>query len=207
VRYLKLMGLAALMAAALTAFLGASSASAVTLCKANENPCSNDYAAGTTISGSLVANTKAVLLSGIGNVECEESTVSGKTSELSGSPLMGLIESLTFAKCLLGSTSCTVTVENLPYLVSITASGSGNGTMTVEHDGTGGMPQAHVNCGSAFNCIVGNDPVTLPVAGGAPAIITAAQTMKLIENKGFICPSSATWDAKYAVSPSPMFVE
>lgn len=200
-KYLKIMGLAAVAAMALMAF-GAGSASAVTLCKEAKSPCpeASRYTSGTAITASLKTKTVATLTSSLGNVVCTESAVSGKTTATSGSPLPGTISSLSFKSCTLGSSSCTVTVENLPYAASVDASATvGNGTLTT----TG---QAHVDCGSALNCIF-KKAVALSVTGGNPALVTANTALELIKNEGFICPSSATWDAEYEVTaPKPLFV-
>jgi hypothetical protein len=65
-KYLKMLGLAAVAAMALTAVLGASSASAATfLCKTNANPCPEHYPTGTTLSGSLEPGFHSTLTSNL----------------------------------------------------------------------------------------------------------------------------------------------
>jgi len=199
-------GLAATAAIAAMALLGAGSASATVLCKENKSSCGSAYPVPTNISASLVAGTTAKLVSSLGTVECTVSTSSGQTTT-AGTPLLGLIETLTFSSCKLGKTACTVTTENLPYAASISASGSGNGSMTVSSDGSG-EPRAFVKCGSAIECIFGQTAATLTAVGGNPAVLKAeAIELKIKKNEGFICPSVAKWTAEYAVSPAPMFVE
>lgn len=99
-KYLKTLGLAAIAAAALMAFLGAASASATVLCKAVESPCSaaNKYTVGTRIGFSLASGTTlrwvnggttletctgAVLKSDITNAGSAISTVTSENKTLS----------------------------------------------------------------------------------------------------------------------------
>lgn len=84
--YLKMLGLAAVAVAALTAFLGAGTASATVICKTEPTagvcPEGWDYSAGTKGKASLEKGTTAILRSTAGSIEdtCTESTVEG-TSE------------------------------------------------------------------------------------------------------------------------------
>ncbi|HEX5526966.1 MAG TPA: hypothetical protein VFX44_07175 [Solirubrobacterales bacterium] len=97
-KYLKFLGLAAIFAAALTAFAGTASATTLT-------GSGGTLPAGTEIKS--VAEGKTILHPPIGDIECEESTVSGKTSNEGSATetVQGSIESLTFSKC-----NATVTV-------------------------------------------------------------------------------------------------
>jgi hypothetical protein len=82
-KYLKMLGLAVVAAAALSAFMGAGSASATVLCTTNSTPCGTSHTEGTkegmypaesTFVAHLKEKTKAVLQAGIFTVECEGST-------------------------------------------------------------------------------------------------------------------------------------
>jgi len=80
-KYLKILGLVALAAAALAALVGAS-ASATVLCKAEENPCSeaNEYPKGTSADGSL-GESSAIFTDTSGKtvlVTCTGGTVKGE---------------------------------------------------------------------------------------------------------------------------------
>lgn len=59
-KYLKMLGLAALAAAALMAFVGAGSASATVLCSTNTNPCTSKWPLGTKVEFSLKKGTSAL---------------------------------------------------------------------------------------------------------------------------------------------------
>lgn len=58
-KYLKMLGLAAVAAAALMAFAGAGSASAAVLCKTATNPCTSKWTLGTKLEYSLKKETSA----------------------------------------------------------------------------------------------------------------------------------------------------
>jgi hypothetical protein len=96
-KYLKMFGLAVVAAAALTAFLGAGSASATVLCKTAVNPCPEGerWSTGTSLDATSThitfyeANT------------CVASTLSAKTTSNGGSgvPVPLAIEGLSFSTC------------------------------------------------------------------------------------------------------------
>lgn len=209
-KYLKMLGFAAVAAAALMAFVGAGSASAAetSLCSTNTNPCSGTkYGSGTVIKSSLKTGTVATLTNPLGNVTCSVSTVTGKTTAASGTPLPGEVTGLTFETCvrdkaLGGTEACEVKVEGLPYKSSITTTekaSNGNGILTVEN------PKALVVCGTVINCTFSAATVKLHVTGGAPA--TAIASEQVLNREGGLCPSEAKWDAEYTVSePNPLFV-
>jgi len=200
-KYLKMIGLAAVAAMAVVAVAGASSASADDLCKVNESPCSaaNKYAIGTVLKGS---SKEAVLTSGEFKVTCE-STVEGKTTEDlgAGKGLLGLIEKLTFSAC---KGSCTsATSIHTPYMVTAFASSQ---TMNVFSDGSGKPGASLGGCLGFATCVFETEgtEAILKVVGGNPAHIKA-EAVKLKESSG-ICPTSGTWTADYTVSPTPLFL-
>jgi hypothetical protein len=200
-KYLKILGLAAIAALALTAVAGAGTASAAKLCK--NVTCTEHYPSGTVLSSKLKTGTNALLTSSFGTVTCKKSTVGGKTTSTEAH---GEITSFTFTECTdpFGS-PCTVKAVNLSYTAKGAATGSGNGTLTVSPKAGGGNPGAHVECGSFMNCTFTVSSITLAVTGGAPATITANKEPLLRE--GGFCPSEAFWDATYEVTaPSPLFI-
>jgi hypothetical protein len=209
-KYLKIIGLAAIAAAALMAFAG--SASATVLCKANESPCSsaNTYPAGTRIHAELKEG-EAVLTAGFGNIQCKISTIEGKTANAGSSTetVHGAIEKLTFENCNGGA--CTVTVLKTGELEIHTelSTSNGNGTLTAKgQEVTTNCTFFNVN----YHCIwstgtTGTDLGTL--TGGAPATLTAKEALisRTGGTSGVACGSSGKWDAVYKVTtPSPLFV-
>src|SRR5512144_2251569 len=121
-KYIKMLGLAAVAAAALMAFVGASSASATVLCKTSVVGTGGICPTGWGYSGEIhgVAEVPPVLTGTI-NIECEESTVQGNATEGTGSPTEtpnGAITTLTFT----GNCNCEVVVVK-------------NGTLEIHADG------------------------------------------------------------------------
>lgn len=200
-KYVKMLGLAAVAAAALMAFVGAGTASAeTTLCKVTETPCSstNMYPVGTEIKSSLVAGTKAVLTPAgeLPTIECEASAVEGKT-ETTTTP-EGKISTLSFTKC----NQTVETVETGKLQIHYDA--EHNGTLTAS-----GVRVRVKALFGALSCDFGGEVnAGLTVTGGAPAKVDATATIPMIQKTGSInCPESAVWHAEYNVtSPNPLYI-
>ena len=194
-KLIKLVGLLAVSALAVAAFAGAGSASADTLCKANENPCSaaNSYPIGTVIKG---LDPSATLLAGSFEVKCH-SEVIGKTTvnHGAGKGILGLIEKVIWSNC---SGSCNgATSINTPYLALGSAATQ---TMTVESDGSGNPGAQLSNC--LFNgnsCTYSAASVAMKFVGGNPAKITVTKA-PLARTAGLFCPATGEWDATYTLS-------
>jgi hypothetical protein len=206
-KYLKMLGVAAIAALGLMAF-GAGSASATELCSTNTSPCTGTkYNSGTAVTSQLKSGTQATLTTNITNVHCKKSTVAGSTTSSGGKGLAvtGTITNLTFTECATtGGTACTVTTLNKPYAASIVATGGGNGTLQVTSGGSGN-PGATVVCGFLINCTFSTASAVLGVTGGNPAIAKANGIA--LARQGGLCPSQSLWDAEYeATSPKPLFV-
>jgi hypothetical protein len=207
-KHVKMLGLAAVAALGLMAFIGAGTASATELCSTNTSPCTGVmYTENTPVSAQLKAGTVATLTNPISNVICQKSTTAGKTTNTGakGTAVTGTITSLGFTECKTASgVACTVKTVNIPYKASITATGSGNGTLTVTSDGTGN-PGATVECALVINCTFTTASASLGVTGGNPAIAKANAIV--LTQSGITCPSEAKWDAEYEVlEPKPLFI-
>ncbi len=216
-KYIKILGLAAVAAMALMAFVGASSASATVLCSQTPSgtpaacPTASTYGAGTTITGTAEG---ALLTNNLNPVECEHSETEARITNTGGasSTVVGTIEELNFTGCSTTNipiTNCTVTVEHLPYLGEVHwTEGTHNGTLTGLNHGNG-VPGAKVVCGTVINCRFSAEP-TLDVNGGNPASVLANEESLTISGGGLlmpICPSTAKWDAEYvATSPTAIWV-
>lgn len=209
---IRILGLGVVAALAMMAFVGAGSASAVTLCNTNESTCSTEhmYSANTAISAHLKAGTVALLKTNIVNVKCSVSETSGETTARNGSPLPGLIKSLSFEECeTVAGTPCTVTVVHLdathPYNASIAATGGGNGSLTVTGNSLGN-PGATVECAKVINCTFTTASARLSVTGGTMAVAKATEVV--LSQTGSLCPSTSTWNAEYEVrTPRTLFIE
>jgi hypothetical protein len=206
-KYLKMLGLAAVAAMALMAFVGASSASATVLCKVPGTgtttgttcPAGEAYGAGQEIHAVLVSGTKAKLATSFKTIECEESTVKGETNAEEAEPLTGPEGTLTFGKC-----NCEVIVAKAGTLSITWISGTHNGTLK----STGS--ETTVNCSTIFgnvHCIyVTNNTDIGTLTGGNPAKVDAnAEIPKLTTNS--LCSEQSTWTAEYEVTtPKPLYV-
>ena len=209
-KYLKMVGLAAVAAAALMAVVGAGTASATELCSTNTTPCTGTkYGTGTTLKASLVTGTEAVLSTNLDTVKCAASTVEGKTTSAGGSGatvVKGEIVSpsgLTFTSCKdsFGNT-CEVKAVNLPYNAEVSGSGEAAELVVTSTAGAG----ATVKCGSIINCTFTTKSASLAVKGLATPPVASAEGISLARTGG-LCPSTSTWTAKYQITtPSPLKV-
>jgi hypothetical protein len=209
-KYLKMLGLAAIAALALTAMAGAGTASAATvLCTTNANPCPVDYGKGTKISAQLKSGTEAILTAGFGSVRAKTSTLSGEitsTQNAAGTP-EGVVTALTFGTVTgpFGE-SCSTKALNLPWKAEVhttEAVSNGNGTLTVFN------PKVTVNCGFTVKCNFSTEKAVLHIDGGNPAFATANKVSLAIQesDEGGSCPGAATWTATYEITaPKPLFV-
>jgi len=192
VRYVKILGLAAVAAMAIMAFAGAGSASATVLCKENASPCPEEkrYEAEDTLTGTA-ENT---LITASPTITCTHSATTAEVTEPGGEgePVTGTITALSFTGCkadTIFNPNCVVSVNGLPYHAEVTGSG-GNGTIVV------GGASAGVVCAGVINCVFGNELFELPLAGGNPAKITASNVF-LEKESGFLCPGEGRWDAAF----------
>jgi hypothetical protein len=119
-KYLKMLGLAAVAAAALMAFVGAGTASATTL---EIGGVAQNSAV--TIEATIASGTSAILKDEFGTTTdtCTTSTVKGTTSTFTGTPA-GAVSTLSFGNC----THTTTVLKN--GSLSIALSGTTNGTVT-----------------------------------------------------------------------------
>jgi len=194
-KYLKILSLSAIAAAAVMAFVGAGTASATTVCTLGTTtaPCGSGE---TPYSGKIVAHlvpgTTAVL-SGTLKVECTSSTVEGETNSAGE----GSITNATWSNC----TNCPeIKALNLPWKAHATTGTAPNGTMTVEN------PSVLLGkcLGGVANCVASASSVVLDVDGGEPALVLAkSEPLNMSTESGFGCGTSGTWTASYeALTPS-----
>jgi hypothetical protein len=192
-KYLKMLGLAAVAAAALMAFVGASTASATVLCanNASTTACSSKLGVGTIVHAESVG--KAILESGETILdECEGSTLQGKVTNAggSGATVSGPVETLNWGKCTKTTTTTklgSLEIHHNPN--TLTVSGI---EVTVETGFLGSCTYTASNIGT--------------VVSGAPAKITINTKVKKSAG-GFACPTEPTWTAEFKVtSPNPLYV-
>jgi len=202
-KYLKMLGLAAVAAAALMAIVGAGTASATVICKNNLNTekCSEPYPAGTKGTASLAAGTSALLQTTAGEtmVTCTESVISS-TLENPGSATTTVksgVSTMTFAKC-----TVPVVVINGGYAELHHIAGTDNGTLTTFNT------EVTVNTVFFGSCVYGSGK-GLDVGntiGGNPGSMTLNTVFSKISG-GIACPSDARFTGKYvATSPTNAWV-
>jgi hypothetical protein len=202
-KYVKMLGLAAVAAAALMAFVGSSSASAAVLCTTPAGTtCPTGWAepGGTTLHAVNVGVVK--LTTSFKNIECTESTVHGTTTNEGGpnEPVVGHIETLTFGGC-----NCTVTVINKGSLEVEWSSGN-NGT--VKSKGA----EVTASCSTIFgnvHCIYETGAGTSlgTATGGEELQMDISENNIPRQATSALCAEKANWDATYKVtSPKPLYI-
>ena len=212
-KHLKMLGLAAIAALGLLAFVGAGTASATTLCSTNTNPCTGtSYGVGTKIHADSEGHV--VLKAAFAEALCN-STVEGEVTNAGGHPgtVSGPITHLTFFNCTSPCTAAVATKNangNYGTLEVHTqnATSNGNGTLTAFN------ALVHVTC-SGVTCDfgtaeAGTDLGTL--TGGNPhATLDINATVVYKGGAGsFVCAGfsgTANWSGNYTVTkPTPLFV-
>jgi len=210
-KYIRILGLAAIAAAAVMAFVGAGTASATTVICATgpEESVCGAGAGKAEYSGAITAtSTNATLATNLSNVICSHSETTLNPSSSTGEPITGTVSALSFTGCKTEGTNiaCTVTVRNLTYNASLkgTIGGkAGVSTLTVT-DALGAG--AKVVCGAVIECEFLTNEADLPVTNGSPTTATATNIV-LSHETGIACPETATWSATYAVtSPAGLTV-
>jgi hypothetical protein len=193
-KHVKILGLAAIAAMALMALV-ASSASATSL----TSPAGKKLPANTVIESTLKPGSNAILEDTSGSTldSCSGSTVSGKTSAESGTPLSGNIETLDWSGC---TAEATTTLVN--GALSIEGTGGGNGTLS----GSGSRVTVKV---FGVSCVYGTGTGTTlgTVTGGEPAAVDINAVINKLEG-GFLCPSTTKWTANLVVTkPKPLIID
>jgi hypothetical protein len=201
-KHLKILGLAAVAAMAVMAFVGAGTASATVLCNNNASTtaCSSKVAAGTEIKSELTGSAILETTGGTTLDTCTGGGVNGKVESAGSSTTTvgGKNSSVTWS-------GCTVETKTLaPGSLEIHwISGTDNGTLTASG------AEVTVNTGFFGACVygtgTGKDLGTL--VGGGPATLAISTTVTLTKNESGLCPSETKWTANYKVTqPNPLYV-
>jgi hypothetical protein len=193
----KILGIAAILALAVAAFVGTTSASAafkkLTMCKTHETP-------GTVCkSGNILREVKGSatnpILLGQLNEKCSSSTVVLKETSATSTTISGQVTTLTFTGC----EPCTTVTTTPPYAASAT-------TAALTSAGSALLS----NCPFGINCKFGTKGATLEYGRDAEGLIIEAiakeQPLTLEEGSAFFCGSSGKWDAAYKVATPFLFL-
>jgi len=202
-KYVKMLALAAVAVGALTAFLGAGTASASTICSTTANPCpaAQVWPVGTVIDFSIPAGSNAVLKDTSNNEldKCTSSTVKGKITNAGSSTatVTGSVEELTWGGCTF--TTNTVSKSNLEVHQ---IAGTSNGTVTSD-----GTFEVTINTGAFGSCIYGVasgvDLGTITEGKSAPNVPTATFEANAVATRfgsNFLCPSTSRWTGTYVLT-------
>jgi hypothetical protein len=196
-KYLKMLGLAAIAAAALTAFIGTGTASATTLTSAG----GLIFGAETEIHAT--SEGKVVLETAIGKIECDSTTTLKTENEGGGGLLVTFgVEAFTWGPC-----SAAFAAVPTKGVGDITGIGGNNGEirsngfeLTVEKNG--------------FHCIYRTNlqkvgTVTGSATTGATPTIDISATITRTGGKnGAFCGMSGTWKGSYKINtPDTMNID
>lgn len=192
-KFLRVVGLAAVVAIVIACALGAGSASATVLCKTNTTPCGSKYGVFSSIEFRLSTGTKSVLKAGFATVECEESAIRGEIfgSEGGGGFEISIpLETLAFGKC-----NCTVKTLSTGNADLAWTSGTMNANVRAVNY------EIEVKCGEIKSCrfgIVTNEKITF--TGGNPAQLAAAEAPMTKVSGPATCLATSKWSAKYTAT-------
>jgi len=184
-KHLKRLGLAAVAAMALMAFVGAGTASATTLIGVGGSVLK----AGTTIHAVNVGTV--TFTTEVKNVECTGSTIQGTTSNETGTTVNITVSTLTFTGC-----NCEVKVLKTGTLSIERIGTTSNGT--VKSNGA----EITESCSTIFgtvHCIVATSGTDLgTLTGGTTATIDISSAQIPYLTTSSLC-SAGRWDATYKI--------
>lgn len=202
-KYLKVFGLAAVAAMALTALLGTGSASATVLCKTSPIPCPAgwDFDAGTEIHASTpdgisssIATTSETLLE-----TCADATFKGKTTNTGSATetVKGTVDAMTF-------TECTKTIDvikngsfEIHYIPKPDGKPNTRGELTLKNTSvTANTVVGSCVYGTGSETSVGE--MTSEEEGTEAEIHVKAVLSK--ESGSFLCPTDVVWTSNYKIT-------
>jgi hypothetical protein len=188
-KYLKMLGLAAVAATALIAFVGAGSASATVFCSTQTTPCSAKWAKGTQLEFSVTAGSSAEWKTGFSTNTCTDGTLKGTMLTAgSGSETMKLSvddSDFTWTNC----TFSNATLEGGELEIhSIT--GSNNGTVIMKGFNFTTSTTQYGSCN--YSAGTGVHLGTLTASGSGEAMIDIKVTLAK-SGGGFLCPNTMEW--------------
>jgi hypothetical protein len=191
VKAIKTIGLAALASLMAMAFVGASSAMAesTALCKTDEVPCKEANVINHVHETSV---GKAVLLTSIGNTECNVLFLGDAVQGMEEGAGLGIFGNFTYTNCVLGGSSCTATEENGPSEIEVSRTGAETASVT-------GEGLVHVVCSGFIDCSYTGSGLKGTAKG--PLIstqkngeVTLSEQKTAKEAGGFLCPKEAKLD-------------
>jgi hypothetical protein len=197
-RYLKILGLAAVTAAALTAILGAGSASATVLCSTTADPCpaGQDWPVGTTLDWSIVPGGTVLQTDTAGKTinTCKESTVKWTMTKTGGSTetVTGVDEETTFAGCTFPTKTLKLANTEIHKIAN-----TSDGTVTAD-----GVTEVTINTVLFGSCIYGvpNGASLGEITEGKPATFHVNAITVKLAGSAIACPETDKWTATYTLT-------
>ena len=204
-KYLKMVGLAAVAAAALMAFIGVGSASAAVLCKTATNPCTSKWTVGTKLEFSLKSGTSAIWKGTFGETlkTCTNAKLSGEiTNAGSGTePVKLKVTEDSWTSCSVATVTLKLGEIEIKNITATT-----NGTVILKG------AQFTTNDPFFGDCVYGTaaegtDLGTLTSSSTGDSVIDV--NALLLPSGGACCPD-VVWQESFTItSPkeTPLFVE
>jgi len=187
-QYAKKLGSALVVAVALLAFIGSSTASATALYSG-----ASKQGAGTKIEST---GSNWVLKAGFATIQCNHSEIDGKTTNSGGSS-----ETVEITLYLVTVSDCDSTIHFTKLGSWIIHHTSGSDDATITSVGT------EVTVSKAgTSCTYGTPTATNvgTLSGGSPAAWGASASLTRVAG-GFLCANPASWTASYSMStPNPL---
>lgn len=193
-KYLKMLGLAAVAAAALMALAGTGAASATVLCQTETSPCTQRWTKGTQVEFSVTSGTSATWITGIDTNTCTGGTLKGTVSNEGSSSetvhiSIGAGSEFVWTNC----TFNNQTVEGGELEVHA-ISGSTTGTLTMKGFTFTTSTPTYGSCSYTAGSGVHLGTLT-PSATGAAVIDIEVKLTK--NGGGFTCPTTMEWWEKW----------
>lgn len=197
-RYLKVLGLAAVAAAALAAAFGAGTASATVLCSTTADPCpaGQDWPVNTTLDWSIPAGGSVLQTDTEGNTinTCKESTVKWTMTKTGGSTetVTGVDEETTFGNCTFPTKTIKLANTEIHKIV-----GTSNGTVTAD-----GVTEITINTILFGSCVYGvNNGASIgDITEGKPAMFHVNAVTWRLAGSNVVCPETDRWTATYVLT-------
>jgi hypothetical protein len=189
-KYIRMLGLLAVAAAALMAFTGSAFGATAT------SPT------GTTYTGTINAvSVGATSIHGNGTFTCQESTIEGKIESHGAVNVGGKISKLTFSKC--GTDHFTVLSAGKLSVDSAGTLFSTGAQITITLTAS---PLGHLSCGYSTNNTHIGKLTDSHETGGHATLDIEASTMPRFHS--FFCGSFGEWTGKYTVTtPSRLYID
>ena len=200
-KYVKMLGLAAVAAMAVMAFIGASSASATVFCSVTQTPCpvASKWPVNTVIDFSLKSGTSAKLVTTTGETldTCTGSTVKGPVTNAGSSTttVVGTVAKtdLTWSSCTFPTTTTQgagLEVHHIPGTDNGTVTASGEFRVTIQTFFFGSCVYG-VTAGAHLGTLTGT------TATNTHAVFHANAVAKKLVGSEAACPETSKWTAEY----------